>query len=119
MAYDVKKTDHLFIPFSRFGSALRDSKNNTKIYKDIKTLEQHNKKSHDEPAWLTSNYYVDVVEYAPVVHGRWVKCKDWDYDYECSVCEGYAGEDVDGDHNKLTLYCPNCGAKMMDGDGNG
>ena len=58
---------------------------------------------------------VDALE---VVHGRWVKCKDWDYDYKCSVCEGYAGEDVDGDHYKLTPYCPNCGAKM-DGDGNG
>ena len=58
---------------------------------------------------------VDAVE---VVHGRWVKCKEWDYDYKCSVCEGYAGEDVDGDHYKLTPYCPNCGAKM-DGDGDG
>ena len=58
---------------------------------------------------------VDAVE---VVHGRWVKCKDWDYDYKCSVCEGYAGEDGDGDHYKLTPYCPNCGAKM-DGDGIG
>ena len=52
---------------------------------------------------------VDAVE---VVHGRWVQCKDWDYDYECSVCEGFAGEDADGNYNKLTPYCPNCGAKM-------
>lgn len=50
-----------------------------------------------------------------VKHGRWVQCKDWDYDYECSICEGYAGEDTDGNYNKLSHYCPNCGA-MMDGD---
>ena len=52
---------------------------------------------------------IDAVE---VVHGRWVRCKDWDYDYECSVCEGYAVENKDGNYDILTHYCPNCGAKM-------
>ena len=42
---------------------------------------------------------------APVVHGRWLG-------YECSVC-GVSSEY--GSSN----YCPNCGAKMDGGDGNG
>ena len=66
-------------------------------------------------AWVRYAPTVDAVE---VVHGRWVRCKDWDYDYECSVCEGYAVENKDGNYDILTHYCPNCGAKM-DGDGNG
>lgn len=81
MAYDVKKTDHLFIPFNRHGVALRDSKNNTRIYKDLKTLEQHNKKSHGEEAWLTRSFYVDVVEYAPVQ--RWIPVSEPPKERDC------------------------------------
>ena len=113
MAYDVKKTDHLFIPFSRLGSALRDSKNNTKIYKDRKTLEQHNRKSHDEPAWLTSGYYVDVVEYAPVVNGHWidrVAVKGEIYCSECGTIEKTT------DSNYKSPFCPKCGARLIDGE---
>ena len=81
MAYDVKKTDHLFVPFNRFGRGLRDSKGNTKIYKDLKTLKQHNKKEDDKPAWLASDYYVDYMEYVPVI--RCKDCKHW----VCGVCD--------------------------------
>ena len=61
---------------------------------------------------------VDAVE---VVHGRWIdtgetyedeKCR---YNYwECSECNNQ----IAGRYG-LYYYCPNCGAKMMDGDGNG
>lgn len=71
MAYDVKKTDHMYVPFNRFGHALRDSRGNTKIYKDLRTLEQHNKKDDDKPAWIASDFYVDFMEYVPVV-----RCED-------------------------------------------
>ena len=71
---------------------------------------------------LESAYTVDAVE---VVHGRWL------YDsgsgkYFCSACDEYAlsfkkdtlfGEDLY--EVCLTDYCPNCGADMRDGDGNG
>ena len=109
MAYDVKKTDHLFIPFSRRGLALRDSKNNTKIYKDIKTLKQHNKETHSEEAWLTNQYYADVVEYAPVVHGRWIEVRGR---YVCSVCKSRALLHFGGIGQYLSPFCPECSAKM-------
>ena len=59
---------------------------------------------------------VDAVE---VVHGRWIEKQEpitWCEDdvevfYECSVCETQNyGE---------SPYCPNCGAKMDGGNGNG
>lgn len=70
MAYDVKKTDHLFVPFNRLGHALRDSKGNTKIYKDLKTLKQHNKEDDGKPSMSASDYYVDFMEYAPA--DKWI-----------------------------------------------
>ena len=57
---------------------------------------------------------VDAVE---VVHGEWVRNEDDEcYWYTCSECAEYPMRDRWGDE-KLTKYCPNCGAKM-DGDGN-
>ena len=65
---------------------------------------------------------VDAVE---VVHGRWL------YDsgsgkYFCSACDSYAIEQLHRGRGGvrfyeafLTDYCPNCGADMRDGDGNG
>ena len=55
---------------------------------------------------------VDAVE---VVHGRWRKtytCSgEWLWGYECDQCKA--------DSPRASYYCPNCGAVMMDGDGNG
>ena len=57
---------------------------------------------------------VDAVE---VVHGEWVRNEDDEcYWYTCSECAEYPMRDRWGEE-KLTDYCPNCGAKM-DGDGN-
>lgn len=87
MAYDVKKTDHLFVPFDRFGHALRDSKGNSKIYKDMRTLEQHNRKDDGKPAWLASlEFYVDFMEYAPVV-----RCKDCKWRKQSKHCYMISG----------------------------
>lgn len=62
---------------------------------------------------------IDCVRYAPsvdaveVVHARWTRkdnsqnCKrigDFEEWYECSACEGNAGD--------KSAYCPNCGARM-------
>ena len=58
---------------------------------------------------------VDAVE---VVHGEWIRNEDDEcYWYTCSECAEYPMRDRWGEE-KLTDYCPNCGAKM-DGDGNG
>lgn len=57
--------------------------------------------------------YIDkapTVEAVEVVHGRW-KVIDFAGTMKCTVC----GEEVFDESN----YCPNCGANMMDGDGNG
>lgn len=57
---------------------------------------------------------VDAVE---VVHGRWEhddEYEQWVELYKCSVCESRALEH----YRNLSVrsnYCPNCGAKMMDG----
>ena len=65
----------------------------------------------------------ELVEYAPVVHGRWddipntymsVASKDGTYHgnaTSCSVCH-----EVNPNAYK-TNYCPNCGAKMDGGEG--
>ena len=57
---------------------------------------------------------VDAVE---VVHGRWEEATEQDEElgeidsFKCSVCGKLSWFE--------TNYCPNCGARMMDGDGNG
>ena len=55
---------------------------------------------------------------APVRHGRWV-CVPHKLARVCSVCnrdEPYKFADIDAD---VYDYCPNCGAKMDGGAGNG
>lgn len=54
---------------------------------------------------------VPTVEFAEVVHGRWIKDQQskFEHRYNCSAC-GYRLID------EPCNYCPNCGAKMMDGD---
>lgn len=62
-----------------------------------------------------------TVDAVPVVHGEWVTLEDdWTLDtiYQCSVCkEEFVTIDGTPAEN-LWNYCPHCGAKMMDGDGN-
>ena len=49
--------------------------------------------------------YMDTVDVAPVVHGRWIMHDDeFGLTCECSACH----IETMGDGN----YCPNCGAKM-------
>ena len=56
-----------------------------------------------------------TVDVAPVVHGRWETNSDRPDSLICSVCK--CGFDMwkHDSHN----YCPNCGAKMDGGIGNG
>lgn len=71
---------------------------------------------------------IDVIpaaDVAPVAHGRWITWEDAGNfppspeRYECSVCHDAAQRLCNGD-DLLSLYCPNCGAKMdkegTDGD---
>ena len=59
-----------------------------------------------------------IADVAPVQHGRWVSVPH-KLARVCSVCnrdEPYKFADIDAD---VYDYCPNCGAKMDGGAGNG
>ena len=59
-----------------------------------------------------------VADVAPVRHGRWVSVPH-KLSRVCSVCnrdEPYKFADIDAD---VYDYCPNCGAKIDGGAGNG
>lgn len=80
----------------------------------IKNLCQNPAKSED---WLGGIYDaisavegVNTVDAAPVVHGRWVYEYDDPIMIPCSVC-GYQVFSYNDTH-----YCPNCGAKMDEGE---
>jgi hypothetical protein len=53
---------------------------------------------------------VPAADVAPVVHGWWIH--DINNLYGCSECLGRETMP----HKKLKPYCPNCGAKMKDGE---
>ena len=67
---------------------------------------------------LTIRQWADKItggEYAPVVHGRWIRFKEYDSCYvhmKCSACSAYWSDPSHADHFR---YCPNCGAKMDGG----
>lgn len=51
----------------------------------------------------------DLVEYAPVVHGRWIKHDGYT---ECSECDYWYDSPENEDAGDRSNYCPNCGARM-------
>ena len=61
---------------------------------------------------------IPAADVAPVRHGRWISVPH-KLARVCSVCnrdEPYKFADIDAD---VYDYCPNCGAKMDGGAGNG
>ena len=48
-----------------------------------------------------------AIEISRVRHGRW----EW-------VKNGWICDNCDGQNNRVTKFCPHCGAKMDGGDGN-
>ena len=60
-----------------------------------------------------------AADVAPVVHGQWIHtdlASHWHGKDECSECTYHEKDRSDLSHFN---YCPNCGAKMDEGDGNG
>ena len=57
-----------------------------------------------------------IADVAPVRHGMWVEKEKYTFGimYDCSLCENRI---LDNGHP--WNYCPNCGAKMDGGAGNG
>ena len=58
------------------------------------------------------------MDYAPVVHGRWIYKGEYAV---CTECGGRSGTQYDGVEPipLMTQFCPNCGAKMEGGADNG
>lgn len=115
------KRESVFFVF-KDGKTVADSQLRPRMYK---TIEQA-KKTY--PGWIRGE--AELVEYAPVVHGRWewfveqhgdpMYGIDEDFGYRCSECKMWADEwGVDGDIYEEPPthlhYCPNCGAKMEGG----
>ena len=72
--------------------------------------------SRDNPAYCSM--FLNSADVATVRHGRWVSVPH-KLARICSVCnrdEPYKFADIDAD---VYDYCPNCGAKMDGGAGNG
>ena len=60
-----------------------------------------------------------TIDAVPVVHGEWIDNKNTIIgdliERNCSLC----GQRMTSRIDKLMSYCPNCGAKMDGGDGDG
>lgn len=59
--------------------------------------------------------YEEIVDYAPVRYGKWIRprWKNSDYCCDCSECGREAmHRDYQWDKNGIYSICPNCGAKM-------
>ena len=73
------------------------------------------------PAEMRFVFWQDIekahtIDAVPVVHGRWVKANGMmppEYHGRkcCSVCDAFALSDFYG-RERLSDFCPNCGAKM-------
>lgn len=48
----------------------------------------------------------------PVVRGRWMPTRKYDYCYKCSVCNKSGPLEPDGESAFKYNFCPNCGADM-------
>lgn len=59
-------------------------------------------------------------EYAPVARAHWAKVEvDDDACVYCSICKAYAHPITETSHPEKFSYCPHCGAKMDESEGNG
>ena len=56
---------------------------------------------------------IQAADVAPVRHGRNINA-EWPSLFECSVC-GWSDDDTTTGDTAVYNYCPNCGAKMMEG----
>lgn len=83
---------------------------------------RHGKTLYDDFSYSVEGcpYYIPAADVAPAVHGRWDRTNrlgEFDrYSAHCSNC-GYEVSACGWSWEWKTPYCPNCGAKMKDGDG--
>lgn len=53
--------------------------------------------------------------YRKPFEGKWIRSKEWTFDYHCSVCGKPAPENKYRNFGHTTKFCPNCGANMIGG----
>lgn len=101
MAHRFEKGTHLYFPFKN-GLTVQDSQCKPRYYLTKESLQNN----------LSESGYSEVVEYAPVRHGKWIK--DESGLYCCSECGKVCPYDVQADIIEYWTchYCPNCGADM-------
>lgn len=104
MAKKICKGDSVFIPF-RNGESISDSQLKPRMYMSRESFTNH------FPGHYLGTKDVELVEYAPVVHGRWEAVHDgWG---RCPNCHR-----MDSIHEKAT-HCRFCGTKMDGGVSDG
>ena len=110
MARAIKQGQSIYIPFVK-GESVFDSQNRPRMYKSVEQFQ----KSY--PSFRLEN--PELVEYAPVVHGRW----EWDTSglYPKPLCNRCGEEPWRKSNHQSDLpnYCPNCGARMDGTEENG
>lgn len=111
MASNISKGESLLVPF-RNGRSITDSQGKPRMYKTYQAFEKA------FPKHYLGTDGVELVEYAPVVHGRWISTgifsKKAGYGvqyYRHEECEVAPCRLFECRHD----YCPNCGAKMDGG----
>lgn len=80
------------------------------------TIEAANGKDRDRRMWAKAIcvlHDMPAADVAHVVHGRWIRKPHWCV--SCSYC-GKCTHDYEGEVESYN-YCPNCGAKMDERDG--
>ena len=100
MARYIEQGKSIYIPF-KYGVSITDSQLHLRMYKTKEQYERH---------FPGIREGVELLEYAPVVHGRWVAVPSSDMmtgkAYKCSEC----GKMRYGSF--MPNYCQCCGAKM-------
>lgn len=96
MASEFTKGESIYFLF-KLGKTVQDSQHKPRYYLNRAVAEMY------------LPYGNEIVEYAPVRHGRWIFDAE-NYEWNCSECHEWP---IDGSaDDERTYYCPNCGAKM-------
>lgn len=74
------------------------------------TLEQIDAVARFSAKVISMLGHTPTADAEPIKHGRWIKSKKSDYNWECSNC-GYGLSDY------RTTYCYDCGARMDEQQG--
>ena len=101
LAHRFEKGTHLYFPFKN-GLTVQDSQRKPRYYLTKESLQNN----------LNESDYSEVVEYAPVVHARWIETGYYSSSknpiYICSACH----KEVEDRYIKNHESCLHCGAKM-------